>query len=171
MATKKNYQTRITVPRSFNAGQRSLFAQLVIERIRENCSIGKNRYGGSFPKYSKEYTESFEFKVADKDSKPNLELTGDMLASIELISSSEGEVVIGYKSSSSLAGQVEGNQIGSYGQDSPNPNKARPFLGLPAKEIELIVEKVSATSKPQRDARSESNNLIENLLKRFTNVT
>lgn len=166
MVALKNIQTRFSIPIDFNEEQRFQVAQLIIEKIQENTSQGKNRYGSSMPKYSEEYKQSLDFKNAGKGSLPNLHLSGDMLASIELISDKPGEVVIGYKAGDSLAGQVEGNVIGSYG-GNPDPSHARPFIGLPQKQLDLIIAKVRSETESLTTLSTFTGSLLANLLNKL----
>lgn len=129
MANIKNLQATFRVPPDFNSSQRELVARLIIEKIQDNTSKGLDRNGRRFKPYSKDYINSLDFKNAGKSSSNiNLELTGDMLISLQLIMHSQGSITIGYPSGSSIAGQVEGNVLGSYG-GVENPAKARPFIG------------------------------------------
>jgi hypothetical protein len=166
MADKKNIQATIAVPTEFDQSQRELAANLIMDRIRANCANGKNRYGNSFPKYSDEYKASLDFQNGGKSSKVNLELTGDMLVSMELVSSKPGIIIIGYPASSEYAGQVEGNQIGSYGGEA-NSGKARPFLGLPQNQLDLIFAKVSEDTPTDVEKRSGVSSIIDSLIARF----
>lgn len=159
-------QTAFTLPRYFNEEARATAARMIIEKIQENTSRGLDRYGASFKKYSNEYTKSLDFKNAGKTKKVNLELTGDMMASLELISSKEGQVVIGYKTSHPDAGKVEGNQIGSYGGNA-NPSKARPFIGLPQSQLDLIIATVSNLTAQDVQITKKTDGIVQNLLNRF----
>ena len=166
MVALKNIQTKFSLPREFDEEQRAIAARLIIDAIQANTSMGKNRYGGTFHSYSPEYKKSLEFKNAGKSSLPNLQLTGDMLASLELVSSKPGEITIGYKAGDSLAGQVEGNQIGSYG-GTPSAALARPFIGLPQSQLDLIIANVIYQTKQDVQVQSKVDSLVQNLLSRF----
>jgi hypothetical protein len=167
VVAKKNVQTTFTIPKNFTAAQRKLVAELIIKKIQDNTANGLNRWGGSFPSYSAEYKQSLDFKNGGKSSLVNLELTGDMMVSLEIINSSKtGEVTIGYKTGSEMAGQVEGNQIGSYGGE-PNSNKARPFLGLPQAQLDLIIATVAIDTPEDKEVRQKVDGLVSSLLSRF----
>lgn len=119
--------------------QRKELADLVIEHIYERTTEeGRDKNGKKFPSYSASYIKSLDFANAGKSSKVDLQLSGDMLASMQLLKTRPGELVIGYKAGDELNGRVEGNRLGSYGGD-PDPKKARDFLGIqPTKLRELI---------------------------------
>lgn len=167
-----NIQTIFQVPSSFSTAMKQYVGQLIIDQIRRNTSKGISATGGKFPKYSNEYKNSLDFQNAGKTSKVNLELTGDMLASIEIIKINPSSVVVGYSPDSEFAAQCEGNQIGSYGND-PNPAKARPFLGLPSEQLKQIINKVQSEmgTKNQSEVIEENikkqQSIINSLLSRF----
>lgn len=169
MAKLSNIQTTIAIPINFSKDQIDLVARAIIDKIQSNTKDGISRYGTKFPKYSKEYKESLDFKNAGKTSSVDLELTGDMMASLEVISSKPGQITIGYKASHPDADKVEGNQIGSYGQPDPNPAKARPFIGLPQDDIDLIIAKVKSETESKSLFNSALDNLVSNLLGRVKN--
>lgn len=142
MVAITNIQKIFQVPTSFTHEMKKYAAQLIVQKIKNNTKKGISADGSPFPKYSKSYKESLDFENAEKTSKVNLELTGDMIASLDVISIDKASVTIGYSKDSEFAGQVEGNQIGSYGQDSGNSKVARPFIGLPSSELKDILDRV-----------------------------
>lgn len=121
-------------------------ADLIIERIVERTNQGKNVNGKAFPKYSKEYMDSLDFKNAGKSESGtvNLQLSGDMLAAIKLLSNSKTSLVIGFEKGSEENAKADGNIRGTYGSDKPNPKKARPFLGISKDELSEIVKYVKS---------------------------
>jgi len=165
MVAKANIQTIFNIPLSWDASQRDYAAQLIIEKIQANTTKGLDKNGDSFSKYSNEYKHSVDFHNADKSNRVNLQLTGDMLNSIEVIQSLPGKLIIGYPTGSKMAGQVEGNQIGSYGH-KPNEAHARPFLGLPKEQLDLIIAKVNSLSVEQKTTNDFMNNILNSLLGR-----
>jgi hypothetical protein len=146
VVAKRNYQTTIGIPLEWDSEQRILASTLIIEKIQHNTVKGINRYGNSFPGYSEEYKHSIDFKIAGKSNRVDLQQTGDMLASIELIIHRPGIIVVGYPEGSSEVGKVEGIQIGSYGDSKGHPSMARPFLGLPQEQLDLIIAQVNSQS-------------------------
>ena len=153
----KNIQKKISIPSSYSKAQREMIGKLIIERIQKRTHQGKNVNGNPFPKYEKEY-------VKEKgSSKVNLDLTGDMLSEIEIISERPGEIRIGIPKDSEVAGQAEGNFIGSYGQDKPNPKKARPILGVNNKELDIILAKVDQATPREAQQASQVATLAERL--------
>lgn len=165
--SKKNIQERIDIPSGLNEDQRIELGRRIIEEVQTRTSKGIDKTGKAFPAYSKEYKASVDFKNAGKSSKVNLESTGDMLAELEVLNVGATSILIGYETGDSLAGQVEGNTIGSFGQKSGNPRKARDFIGLPQKTVKLLVEEV--VSDPQfGTTRTKTDSIISSILSRFT---
>lgn len=122
---------------------RDEFAGTIIDYIIERTSEGTG-YNPSTgrPKnlkavrYSKEYAEEKGVGRSDVD----LILDGNMLNALQHLKSKSNsdELVIGYRAGSKENGKAEGNQTGSYGKPSPNPRKARPFLGLTKKDLDRL---------------------------------
>lgn len=167
MAKKNNVQVKINIPKRLDSDQRIMFADLAIKEIIERTSVKKIDVNSRpFKPYSESYKESFEFNQAGKSNKPNLKLTGNMLFSIELIDHGDGYVTIGYDPEDEIAGQVEGNQIGSYGAKTGNPEKARKFLGLPYRVVKILVAQVESKTISRR-IEAEAN-LIDGILERIS---
>lgn len=98
---------------------------------------GLDKNNKEFGKYDKKYAEFKGVGVNDVD----LTLDGEMLDNLELVSHKTGEIVIGYKDpSDELAGKVEGNRRGTYGQSKPIPGKKRDFLGIAQDELDIIID-------------------------------
>lgn len=129
----------IPIPKDLTPSQRVELADLVVEHIVDRTDKGIDKDGKRFPKYSKSYIKSLDFKNAGKsETKVNLQLSGDMLAALELLKHEKGMIRVGFERGSEENDKAEGNILGSYGGD-PNPKKARDFLGIkPSKLKELI---------------------------------
>ena len=129
--------------------QKREFADLAIERIYDRSNEGKHIDASGnrvvdMPKYSAGYAASLDFKIAGKrKNKPDLQLSGDMLASIKLLKPMRDGVEIGFAASDKQNnGKAEGNILGTYGTETPDPKKARRFLGLTPREIRVIAAMV-----------------------------
>lgn len=132
----------VEIPKNLKPSQRLELADLVIEHIVDRTERGLDKNGRGFPKYSKEYINSLDFKNAGKSKgKVDLKLSGDMLAAIELLKHKPGELVIGFEKGTPENDKAEGNILGSYGRD-PNPSKARDFLGIQGKKLRELIDAV-----------------------------
>ena len=143
-------RARIPCPEDLTPSQREAYANELIDIIRNRSESG---YGVKptgegdwrkyrFPGYSKSYTESLDFKIAGKSAgRVDLSLSGDMLAALDVLSTSPGSVMIGYENGTEENDRAEGNQKGSYG-GSPNERKARAFLGATKAEQREALERI-----------------------------
>lgn len=140
--SQKDTTFTFQVPSNLSEMAKQEIADRVIEEIvaRTRSGIGTE---GSFTSYTSEY-------IKEKgSSKVDLTLTRDMLDFMEVISIGEDTISVGYSSSNPEQGKAEGNQLGTYGQSSPIPGKARPFIGLSPSRIELIITEVTAQEDTQ----------------------
>lgn len=135
---------KLEIPDDYTPTERRDFGVLVADYIRERTAKGVGVRDGAtykFPGYSPSYVKSLDFKIAGKSKgQVNLELSGDMLAELDVLSARPGEVVVGFERGSLENDKAEGNILGSYGGD-PNPKRARNFLGLTERELAALVKK------------------------------
>lgn len=133
----------LDVPDDFTPSQRKKVADLVIDHIITRSQKGKDKDGYKFPEYSDEYIHSQDFKIAGKSaSRVDLTLSGDMLASIELLKDKKGTITIGFEKGSEENARADGNIRGTYGSSKSNPDKARDFLGIEDKAFKKIIREV-----------------------------
>ena len=125
---------KIEIPKQIKPADREEVALEIIDFIANRTKRNKDKDGRKFPNYTKDYAK---IKGTSRN-KVDLTLTGEMLDELKLISHRSGSLLIGYDRGSDINGKVEGNRLGSYG-GSPNPSKARDFLGLREKELEDIL--------------------------------
>ena len=137
---------------SFGIDQRRAIARAIIDHIQERSTKGKGIGGRAFSgpdgdnKYAKSYKDSREFETAGKSgSVVNLTLTGDMLASIEVLDvSTVAQVTVGF-------------------EEGEEDDKARfmrlkgyRFLGLSSEELATITSRFENSAQAQADNLSES---------------
>lgn len=128
-----------------NPDQKDEVSDLIIERIVNRTDKGRDKNNQRFEKYSKSYKDSLDFKVAGKKGKPvNLQLSGDMLAALEVLDKTSRSVTIGFENGSEENAKADGNIRGTYGKPSPDPKKARDFLGITDTELSDIIKFVKA---------------------------
>ncbi len=128
-----------------NSDQKDEVADLIIERIVNRTTKGIDKDGDKFQKYSKSYKESLDFKVAGKSAgKVDLQLSGDMLAALEVLDKTSRSVTIGFEPGSEENAKADGNIRGTYGKPTPDPKKARDFLGITETELSKIIRFVKA---------------------------
>lgn len=156
MAKTKPYQFSIGLSDKYTSDQREAIAAEVISFVRQRTLSGKDVDGKSFASYSKSYVNSVNFKATGKGRKPNLQLSGDMLAYMEVVANKKGEVVLGYGDSNPQAGKAEGNNLGTYGQSKPIAGKAREFLGIRDEDLARILRKYPVKDEARREARADA---------------
>lgn len=133
----------LDIPDDLTPRQRQRVADLVIDHIITRTERGIDKDGNRFPAYSEEYIKSHEFKVAGKSkNKVNLTLSGDMLASLELLSDKKGKITIGFEKGSEENARADGNIRGTYGSSKGNAEKARDFLGIDDVTLKKIIREV-----------------------------
>jgi hypothetical protein len=133
---------RIELPKELGPAARERIGIELRNRMQERANNGlgvraDGKGSKAFPDYSDSY-KKFKGKSGRSTSPVNLIFDGDMLAELNLISHKPGSVLIGFENGSEQNAKAEGNILGSYGR-SPNPAKARNFLGLPVGEIKRII--------------------------------
>lgn len=151
----------IDINTKYNKEERQAIAQRIIDHIVKR-TVEKNvdKNNRPFPKYSKEYTKSPEFRIAGKSKKVNLTLSGDMLAEMRLLSERSGKITIGYEDGTEENSKAEGNVKGTYGQSKPIPGKKRDFLGISNNDLKGEILKdfplKGTKKKPAEKIREES---------------
>lgn len=151
---------KIKLPVTLNAKERKKIGMIIIEHIINRTAAGLDKRNKEFPNYSQNYADKKGVGTGDVD----LILTGEMLDSLEVVSTKKGEVVIGYGDpSDELAGKVEGNRRGSYGGE-PNRKKARDFLGIDPDELDLLVSSYQADENLNGDPGFNVEDVLKELL-------
>ena len=132
---------RVDIPKTYTPTERVAIANAIIEFSIKRSKAGDAVDGSSFPGYTSGYKNSLNFGIAGKsESSVNLTLSGEMLNAMDLISHSNGSLLIGYdRGDSDLNGKVEGNRIGSYGREADS-DKARDFLGISKTDLDKILK-------------------------------
>jgi hypothetical protein len=158
----------LNLPRDYGPLERQAIAQEVIDFIVKRTRDGKNIDGRAFPGYSKAYKDSFNYKFKSGGT-VDLTLSGEMLDSIKLISQKPGKVIIGFdRGDNKLNGKAEGNQLGTYGSDTPKRGKARPFLGIKDTDLKAILKKYPPEKAEERatetlSAKAEAGDLADGI--------
>lgn len=150
---------------NYDASERRAIGEAIIDYVVNRTKRGRGIDGEAFTNregkksYSKAYQGHRDFDIGGKSSSPiNLTLTGDMLASIEILDSSlAGRVVIGIP-------------------DGENADKARymrekgyDFLGISENEKANILAKYSKV-KPEEVKRAQlSESVAKSFLKSLIN--
>lgn len=138
----KQQKITIAIPEGYSSVERDAISDRMIDNIIKRSKASNGVSDGKlypFPKYSKSYEGSLDFKIAGKSDKVNLTLSGSMLNSIVKLTDRKGSVTLGFQADDPNNAKAEGNQLGSYG-GSPNESKARRFLDLTKGELSKILK-------------------------------
>lgn len=131
----------VELPKTFKDNEDKLaVGEDIINYIRKRTESGLNNRGNAFPKYSKDYMKSLDFKIAGKNSKVNLKQTGDMLSDIEVLSIKGNKLTIGFERGSLSNDKADGHITGWQGRSKVK----RPFLdfeGSEVKKLNAIIKK------------------------------
>lgn len=128
----KPYQFKVTIPDVYSAVEREAIAAEIVSFCRQRTLSGEDFKHKPFPEYRPTY---------HKKGKPDLNLSGDMLAEFGAVKIKEKEITFGFDDGSDNAGKAEGNQLGTYGQPKPIRGRARKFLGLTPSDLKDILKK------------------------------
>jgi len=122
---------RIDIDPRIKPADRVALADDIIEHIYERTTVQNlDRRNRQFARYSKSYIKSAEFKGAGKSpGDVDLQLTGDMLAALDLLSHKSGSLLIGFEPGTEENAKADGNIRGTYGK-TEGTGPRRDFLGL-----------------------------------------
>jgi len=121
----------------------------MLSRIDDGRGIGGVRLKSP---YSKLYSESLEFKAAGKSkNKVNMKLTGDMLASIDIVSTDGNKIVIGI-------GEDEVEK--AFNHQTGDTVVKRPFFGFTKDEVSSIVGKFKTKVKKAVSVGEDATSLL-----------
>lgn len=144
----KQQLVKIKLRQDLKGFQRRAVGLEIIDHIKARTLQGKGKDGKPWSakaarQYSKQYKESFNFKLKKGRGRVvDLDLSSEMLNSMKIISHRKGEIVIGYDGRKRrLNGKVEGNRLGTYGQSTPRWGKKRDFLGIERKKLVELQDK------------------------------
>jgi hypothetical protein len=166
-------RVKIPIDKRYKPNERRAIAREIVEKIRQRTqdrNVDKN--GRPFPKYSKDYVESLDFKIAGK-SRGDIDLTlsGDMLTALDLLSHKSGELMVGYENGTEENAKADGNIRGTYGSKRPNPKKKRDFLGIMKKELNEILKKYPLKTKEIRERQAEISRRASEIAEQATQTT
>lgn len=139
---------KVKISPKYDPVEREALGLAIIDHILERTEKGKDKNNKDFAGYSKGYVDSFDFKLSGKSKKVNLELSGEMMGAIEVLSQKKGEITIGIPADDSFNNsKAEGNIKGTYGNKKPIPGKARDFMGISKSSLKDITKKYPTKKK------------------------
>lgn len=131
----------IDIPEGYKPTARLAIGQEIIDEIvRRSRQDNKDKNGDPFPKYTKGYINSLDFKIAGKSpSRVDVTLSGETLDSIRILNHKKGAIQIGFQRGTDANAKADGNIRGTYGKSTPDSSKARDFLGIPEPDRDKIL--------------------------------
>lgn len=138
---KTDTKLSLKVPDYLDGEDRSIIAEIVMEFIDKRTRKGNNVYNRKWAGRAGKYSEAYA-AIKGKKSPVDLALSEDMLDAMKYFKgkSKTGQITIGFTKGTKNEGKAEGNIQGTYGQDSPIPGKARPFLDILKKDLDKIIK-------------------------------
>lgn len=119
----------VNIDPRFDAGSRQLIGNDIVSFIEARTNQGLDRFNRPFKKYAESYINSLDFKLAGKTPQQvNLRLTGDMHASLRVLSHGPGFIKIGFP------GMSDENDKAKW-----NAEKGRDLLGIMPKDLAYIL--------------------------------
>lgn len=153
----------ITIPLEYTSSDRVTLGKRIISFIKERTNNNLDKDNKRFKNYSDSYASSLDFKIAGKSqTDPNLQLTGDMLGTLDVLNHSEGVIQIGYQTGDDndrAAWQRENKQSGYPKRD---------FLGIADKDLQRILAENPPSSDNTTEQQSDEevkNELVQSIFK------
>ena len=144
-------RVKIKLPKTIKPRERVAIAEVLLTHIVTRTLNGEDKNNKKFKNYTEKYADLKGVDVSDVD----LTLDGEMLEALELVSHKSGEITIGYKDpSEELAGKVEGNRSGFYGNSKKK--KSRDFLGITQSDLSLLLGAYEDSGEPVSDEDLEA---------------
>lgn len=134
---------------------REAFFQLAVEKMVDRINTGRDVNGVLFKKYSKEYKDSLAFNAFDKSTTVNMQLSGDMLAAVNIINQDASKIKVGINNDE--APKAYNHQVG-------DTLPQREWFGWKDSELKSIAKEF----RPATDGEPSLNDVqIINLLDRL----
>ncbi len=154
-----------------NSGLAQAIGQAMVDKILERTSKGIGVDGKNLKKfsaksaYSEEYKDSLEFKAFGKsNSKVNMELTGQMLGTMDILEQSRGKIKIGWND------DVENAKAYNHNEGITVPK--RRFFGLNDSELkEIKSEFIDRVREETKNLQSEKDSIINEIIGRISRNT
>jgi phage gpG-like protein len=130
------------------------FIQSVIDQIVKRTESAKDVDGRPFKKYSDYYKNSLAYKVYGKTGTVNMQLTGDMLGSLDTIDEHGSQVTIGITGDENIM-KAFAHVMGREGDSSINMPR-RDFFGVTEKELQAIADQLKPDLNTKVDPKSDA---------------
>jgi hypothetical protein len=148
-----------------NSDVRETFFQLAFDKMLERLDAGKGVDGKALPKYSKAYKDSLEYAVYGKDGTVNMQLTGGMVQSVEILSQNSKKMKVGFVGDDENT-KAYAHMTGYKGHPVLDGKvKPRNFFGWTDAELKSIARELRVDNAPNKTI---SDTVILKLLEKLT---
>lgn len=134
MAERHQFFT-VSIPTEYTSDDRVLLGKRIVSFIKDRTDRCLDKNNKRFKNYSTSYSRSLDFKNAGKSiSHPDLQLSGDMIGTLDVLNHGDGFITIGYEDGSEendkAAWQIDNTQQGFPKRD---------FLGIADDDLKGIL--------------------------------
>ena len=140
------------LPNSTTEADRQTLGNEIVRFIKGRTRNGLDKNNRPFEAYSDTYISSFDFKIAGK-SRVNLTLTGEMLNTLEVISTGTGFIKIGFR-------DTDSNDKASF-----NRQHGREFLGITQGDLDLLVVNFTSRTEGERSRADIAEGIASSFLR------
>lgn len=149
-----------------NRDIREAFFQVAYDKWLENLDNGIGADGKRLAKYSKSYKDSLAFLAFGKDNTVNMQLTGGMVASVEIQKQSDKSIKVGFVGDEENA-KAYAHMTGFQGHPTLEGKvPIRNFFGWSDDDLLKIAKEFKPNNKSEPNVKDEK---ILNLIDRLIN--
>lgn len=142
----------IQIPADIDNIGRASLGRDIVDFIRNRTARGLDKNNREFIPYSETYKQSDAFKSFNKSDKVNLELSGDMMIELDVLSHTVGAITIGFVN-------------GSEENDRAEYNRAtRDFLGISEADLEVLVNRIRRRSEIDSTVDAATSRIARSLI-------
>jgi len=156
MAEPRQFEV-IRIPNTLNAEDREQLGNEIVRFIIDRTRKGLDKNNVPFRGYSENYKDHIDFQNAGKSNRVNLTLTGEMLNTLEVQAHGPGFIRIGFS-------DTDSNDKAFYSRE-----KGRDFLGISAKDLQLLLTKFLDRTPQQREQQQIISSVAEAFLRDLLN--
>lgn len=132
-------------------------AQEIIDKIVERSKAGEDIRGASFKPYKSSYKKSEAFSAFGKGDNVNMTLSGDMLASIQVLDTTGNEIKIGFESGDALNNAKAFNHMEAVTAGA----QKRQFFGMSKSSVSDIINRFKPDIKKIKEQSDAPDNITQ----------
>lgn len=141
---------------SKNREVREAFFQVAYDKLLERLDQGIGADGKKLGKYSKAYMDSLAYAAFGKDSTVNMQLSGDMISSIDIVNQDDKKMKVAFKGQDENA-KAFAHMTGFQGHPTLDGKvKPRKFFGWSDDELLEIAQEFKPRQETRQSAVSDA---------------